>query len=473
MNHLTYFVGGILFSLFVPLESECQNWQPLSAGVVNGSVYSLFEDTVEESLYVGGDFERIGGNNTQRAMAMWKENQWFSLDNGLNSYQWPASVRDIVRYNDEIYVCGSITDANGVSCNGIARWNGIQWLPVGSGLLDIDGNPGFAFNLSVINDELYVCGRFITAGGISANGIAKWNGTSWLSVHDFPFFDLDGDVITDCIIYNDELYVAGSFNGGSSNGMLGITKWNGSNWVGVGSVGVGQTTCLAVYQGKLYAAGVFNASMNPIFPGYHIASWDGTSWDNVGGGLDTLNGDVHEMIVHNGKLFVVGWFKEAGGIPAEYIATWDGQEWCNLGSSSNNKILAIEAFEDTIYIGGGFTELNGSELMSIAKSGGSPQDENCGTLAGVTEECSDNDSPISVFPNPTNGMLNVMIHGVKGPLTLGLYDAVGQKVLAKQINVASEGQRQTLDLGQLSNGLYVLTCTSENAPIASIKVIIQ
>jgi hypothetical protein len=89
----------------------------------------------------------------------------------------------------------------------------------------------------------------------------------------------------------------------------------------------------------------------------------------------------------------------------------------------------------------------------------------------VEEADSHDDSQITVFPNPTDGRLNVVIHGMKGSLKLGLYDAVGQKVLSEQFIVASDGQRLILDIGFLPKGLYILTCSSDQKPIQSTKII--
>src|SRR6185295_11528741 len=48
-----------------------------------------------------------------------------------------------------------------------------EWSEVGGGMCDW-------VNASVVyNGELVVGGRFTCAGGVSANYIAKWNGTSW------------------------------------------------------------------------------------------------------------------------------------------------------------------------------------------------------------------------------------------------------------------------------------------------------
>ena len=44
------------------------------------------------------------------------------------------------------------------------------------------------------------------------------------------------------------------------------------------------------------------------------------------------------MAVFNNELYVVGYFTEAGGIPADNIAKWDGTEWCGLGSTFYNGV---------------------------------------------------------------------------------------------------------------------------------------
>ena len=48
-----------------------------------------------------------------------------------------------------------------------------NWTPLGSGM------NGQVLALCVYNNELIAGGSFTTAGGISANYIAKWNGSSW------------------------------------------------------------------------------------------------------------------------------------------------------------------------------------------------------------------------------------------------------------------------------------------------------
>ena len=80
-----------------------------------------------------------------------------------------------------LYAGGQFTTAGGVAANRIAKWNGSSWSPLGSGMNDGYGVSVIA--LTVFDDgsgpALYAGGYFTTAGGVAANYIAKWNGSSW------------------------------------------------------------------------------------------------------------------------------------------------------------------------------------------------------------------------------------------------------------------------------------------------------
>src|SRR6185369_9655885 len=60
----------------------------------------------------------------------------------------------------------------------IAKWNGSTWTALGSG---VDGGTTYqgALALAVSGGNLYAGGYFTNAGGLVANHIAKWNGSSW------------------------------------------------------------------------------------------------------------------------------------------------------------------------------------------------------------------------------------------------------------------------------------------------------
>jgi len=63
--------------------------------------------------------------------------------------------------------------AGGIPANGIAKWDGSSWSALDPGM------DSEVYALAVSGSDLYVGGRFTTAGNAAANYIAKWNGSSW------------------------------------------------------------------------------------------------------------------------------------------------------------------------------------------------------------------------------------------------------------------------------------------------------
>ena len=94
-------------------------------------------------------------------------------------------VNALTVYDDgggpELYAGGSFTMAGSVAANHTAKWNGSSWVPLGSGM-SVSAFP-FVGALTVFDDgggpALYAGGGFATAGGLTANNIARWDGASW------------------------------------------------------------------------------------------------------------------------------------------------------------------------------------------------------------------------------------------------------------------------------------------------------
>jgi hypothetical protein len=139
-----------------------------------------------------------------------------------------------------LYVGGYFTTAGGVPANKIAKWDGAQWSTLGSGM---DGPivPG-VFALTVFDDgtgpALCVGGRFTVAGGTPANSIAKWDGMQWSSLSsgvDWPF----GPHVGTLAVFDDgtgtALYAGGRFTTAGGTPANNIAKWNGMQWSSLGS----------------------------------------------------------------------------------------------------------------------------------------------------------------------------------------------------------------------------------------------
>ena len=80
-------------------------------------------------------------------------------------------------------------------------------------------------------------------------------------------------------------------------------------------------------------------------------------------------------------------------------------------------------------------------------------------------------SELSVFPNPTTGLITIEMKEYKGSaLSFILYDLKGQEVFRKESSVGSY-IKFDLDLAALSQGVYLLRVVSENQPYKTLKIV--
>jgi hypothetical protein len=124
-------------------------------------------------------------------------------------------VRALTVYNGELIAGGGFTTAGGVSAIKIARWNGTNWQPLGTGMND------YVRALTVYNGELIAGGNFTTAGGVSANYIAHWNGTSWQPLGT----GMNYSVVSVLTVYDGELIAGGSFTTAGGNASAYWARW--------------------------------------------------------------------------------------------------------------------------------------------------------------------------------------------------------------------------------------------------------
>jgi hypothetical protein len=154
-----------------------------SLGVVNA--LAVFDDGGGPALYVGGYFSTAGGGIVN-GIAEWNGAAWTALGDGIRSSVSPAYVYALAAFDDgtgpTLYAGGRFTTAGDVDAVGIARWDGTRWSAVGSGM-GTDARTVQVRALVVHDDEngpaLYAGGGFATAGGVTVNSVAKWNGVEW------------------------------------------------------------------------------------------------------------------------------------------------------------------------------------------------------------------------------------------------------------------------------------------------------
>lgn len=204
------------------------------------------------------------------------------------------------------------------------------------------GVNGWVNDFEPFQGLLYAGGRLVSAGGVTCQGVAAWNGTTWVAVGTgmFNTYDLQ--------VFNNELWGAGEPV---------IRRWNGSAWVSTSPAGQVHCYELTIYQGGLVACTVDAAQTG------HVWSWNGSSWAQLGG---TFNGKVLAIMESGGVLLAAGEFTSVGGTAANRIARWTGSSWVAVGTGANSYINSLTRFGSQVVAGGAFTTMNGVAAEHIA-----------------------------------------------------------------------------------------------------------
>ena len=128
--------------------------------------------------------ELCGRNNTSPTgfqtytVPCYDGNDWRGLGYGIGS-STSEFVTEITKYAGDIVAAGQFTSAGDTyDGSAIARWGGMQWEPLGTGLrFDIfNGDPSVAA-LAHFQGSLYAAGSFDTAGDVESYNIARWDGS--------------------------------------------------------------------------------------------------------------------------------------------------------------------------------------------------------------------------------------------------------------------------------------------------------
>jgi len=252
----------------------------------------------------------------------------------------------VVDGSGNLYVGGDFTMEGDLAANRVARRDAASgaWTALGSGM---DG-PVYALAADAMGN-LYAGGYFTTAGGVPANHVARWDAASgtWSALG-----DPGSNVSALAVDGSGTLYAGGAF---------GVKRWNAASgtWSAVGYVGSSVQTLAVDGSGTLYAGGSFTG---------RVKTWDGSSWNVVGTGIDAP-GQVYALAVDaGGTLYAGGNFTAAGGVPASKIARWDGSAWSALGSGVDGVVytLAVDG-SGNLYAGGYFAMAGGVAASHIAQ----------------------------------------------------------------------------------------------------------
>ncbi|MEE4637711.1 MAG: hypothetical protein V2J42_03115 [Wenzhouxiangella sp.] len=251
-------------------------WSALSADADTG-----FDNVVVAlasyggDLVAGGNFRNVGGIAANR-IARWDGQAWHALGSGASS-----SVRALAVQGNDLIVGGSFSQAGGITVNSLARWDGNGWASFSGGA----GASNFSsvFALLVDGETVYAGGSFTSMDGVPAERVASWDGQTWSALTGSQGNGVSGFDVNALTLVNSNLYVGGRFFSAGGIPAKSIARWEGSEWAALGGAdgegvsanytfgsGAG-VSALLPFQGLVYVGGDFTAAGG-------VASWRIGAW---------------------------------------------------------------------------------------------------------------------------------------------------------------------------------------------------
>jgi hypothetical protein len=334
------------------IAADTSNWKALETGL---SGYGEALATRDSALFVGGIFMTAGGQPSQ-GIALWN-GYWSGVGGGTNGFVYAVAVR-----GNDVYVAGQFTLVGGsISANNIARWDGSAWHALSNGLTSTGGG-AYILTLAFRDTILFVGGSFNRAGSLAANNLARWNGVTWDTVAGAP-----AGTVSALAVNANDLYVGGAFtSAGSVPQTHHLARWNGSQWFDIGG-GTNNTVVAIAFQGSDVLVGGFFDTVGTV-RARSIGRWTGTTWQGVGYGLaNCVNSIVPQT---DGTIFAGGNFNykytATDSTPIGYVAAWRNGEWQPLESGLNGPANAIVYDRGDLYVTGYFTTAGGKSVNGIA-----------------------------------------------------------------------------------------------------------
>ena len=270
------FVGGSFDRAGGIPAQNLVKWYPpdhwLPAGDINGSVGCMVE--YNGDLIVGGGFDHV----------TW-DDEWIYTGcvAGLGASGWypiagagSGGVIGLAVWNGQLVAGGDFWGMEGnYNLHYLARWDGSTWSSFSaSGNDEIDG---FVKAIAVYRGELYIGGSFWSIGGKPIEKMARWDGVEWQPVGEEVWSALIyGSGVSSFAVYNGALYISGSLHLGAPWWTDGIMRWDGASWstcgAGLNNSVIELKTIDNGILEKLYAGGAFSLADGYI-DSKGIAAW--------------------------------------------------------------------------------------------------------------------------------------------------------------------------------------------------------
>lgn len=403
----------------------------------------------DNKILIGGDFTSYNGIFNKYIAKLHPDG---TLDTSFNPGAGPnSSVYGIAESEGKYIIAGNFNSFNNIPTNFITKLNS-------NGSVDPTFNIGTGansgiYNLTLQNDKkIIIIGTFTLYNGVVQNRIARLNNDGSLDTS-FNIGTGANSTIESVAIQSDGKIVVGgiftTFNGVS---RMRIARLNtdGSLDTTFNPIVGGTVNSISVQNdGKLLISGSFNTINSTSAPKVARLNTDGTLDTNFNVGTGSNAVTVSTILAtSSGKVIVGGYFTSFNGGTQKHIVQLnnDGSTDTNFknGNAANNLVFSLTLQNDgKLLIGGSFTAYNQTgrnRLMRI-----NTEESTLNTPHFQIEK-------LSIFPNPTTGLLNIKGNNLKEPVSLSIIDMNGRNVYFDK-NYNTE---KMIDIRKVQSGIYIL-----------------
>jgi hypothetical protein len=310
-------------------------WDNLSVGAnpAAGTVLTIVTGP-DKRIYIGGSFTDWDGVAGSDFVAVYNPltDTWATLGGAAD---FNGTVYALAFGPDgTLYAGGAFTNVAGdANADYVAQWDGANWSAVaGGGTADVRA---LAFG---IDGLLYIGGTFTNWNGIgAADFVVSWDGAAYAALST----GTPSACHTLALHPNGNIYAGGGVLAASGY----VQYWNGTAWTDITASSLSEdiTYTLAINSaGQIYAGGAWPTSIGTPLTPYHIGRFNGSTWDDVGGGLfdnpvigNENAGDVRKIVLApDGRIWAGGDFRYFGGDRTDIdngLAVFYGNNWSMPG----------------------------------------------------------------------------------------------------------------------------------------------
>jgi trimeric autotransporter adhesin len=303
---------------------EGPNWRYIDIPMPDFSGSSTVFLPLPDKLYLSAQI------NTGEALYEWQNSTWVQLANGIFANAiYAGSLVSVPQFQSGI---GEGTTIKRVNGNTMESW--LQIPPLRRNGQDIV-NAVLPLTLIEFQGRPVIAGQFDEMVGVGlVGGVATYFDGAWHPLGSSglldPKWSQSSFLPIRLQVWNNELYASSGFTQADGQPVDGIARFDGTTWQAVAG-GIVQSDNVAaradvrmiVYQGKLYAYGLFDRAGGLV--ARSVVQWDGSTWRTLRGASGEGFGDGAfgiRAVVANNDLVFTGDIHEAGGEVADYIATW-------------------------------------------------------------------------------------------------------------------------------------------------------